>query len=158
MVHVFITGLAIALVQARVIYTNFLPPLFNKKVNPIPLQTITQNCFQHLLGGLKTDDMYKVTVLYKYTDDVEKFERYYQEKHLPLARLMPNLSRLELTRFEAGPDMGKPEYCRMAEIYFSSHAVMEESMGSHESQTAIDDLANFAINGVTILMGSVDEE
>jgi uncharacterized protein (TIGR02118 family) len=102
--------------------------------------------------------MYKVTVLYKYTDNVEEFEKYYQEKHLPLARLMPSVSKLELTKFEAGPDMGKPEYYRMAEIYFSSHEVMQESMGSHESQTAIDDLANFATKGVTILMGSVEED
>ena len=102
--------------------------------------------------------MYKVTVLYKYTDNTDEFEKYYQEKHLPLARLMPNVSKLELTKFERGPDLGKPEYYRMAEIYYSSYAVMEESMGAHESQTAIDDLANFATNGVTIMMGSVDEE
>lgn len=102
--------------------------------------------------------MYKVTVLYKYVDNTEDFEKYYQEKHLPLARLMPNMSNLELTRFELGPGGGKPEYYRMAELYYSSHDVMQESMGSPESQAAIDDLSNFATSGVTILLGSVEDD
>jgi uncharacterized protein (TIGR02118 family) len=46
----------------------------------------------------------------------------------------------------------------MAEIYYSSQEAMQESMGSPESQCAIDDLTNFAKAGVTILLGSVEEE
>jgi uncharacterized protein (TIGR02118 family) len=102
--------------------------------------------------------MYKVTVLYKYVNNTEEFERYYQEKHLPIARQMPRMSKLELTRFESGPGGSTPEYYRMAEIYYSSQEAMQESMGSPESQCAIDDLTNFAKAGVTILLGSVEEE
>jgi len=102
--------------------------------------------------------MYKVTVLYKYPQNVDAFEKYYEEEHLPRARKMPMLSKLELTKFESASDGSKPEYYRMAELYFSSKQVMQDSMGAHESQEVIDDLQNFATGGVTVLLGGSEED
>ena len=101
--------------------------------------------------------MYKVTVLYNYPKNPDEFEKYYHDVHLPIARQMPHLSKLELTKFEVGPGDTQPAYHRMAEIFYSSKEVMEESMGTPESQAAIDDLQNFATGGVTIMLGAVSE-
>jgi uncharacterized protein (TIGR02118 family) len=63
--------------------------------------------------------MIKVTVLFGHPASEQEFERYYADKHLPIAATMRGVSRLELTRFGSGPDGGKPAYYRMAELYFS---------------------------------------
>jgi uncharacterized protein (TIGR02118 family) len=52
--------------------------------------------------------MMKVTVLYAHPANAEEFERYYSTTHLPLAATMPGVARLELTKFSAAPDGGKP--------------------------------------------------
>ena len=101
--------------------------------------------------------MFKVTVLYHHPKDTQQFEEYYSQKHLPVARQMPELSKVELTKFESGPGAAKPAYYRMAELYFHAKKTMEETMGSPEGQATIDDLANFATGGVTILLGDVEE-
>lgn len=100
--------------------------------------------------------MFKVTVLYHHPKDTQHFEEYYAEKHLPMARQMPELSKLELTKFESAPGGAQPAYYRMAELYFHARKTMEETMGSPEGQMTIDDLTNFATGGVTILLGDVE--
>ena len=101
--------------------------------------------------------MYKVTVLYNHPTDTEKFEQYYEEKHLPIAKRMPGVSKLELTKFDSAPGGGEPAHYRMAEIYYLTKEAMQESMGTPESQEAINDLQNFATGGVTVLLGSVSQ-
>jgi uncharacterized protein (TIGR02118 family) len=100
--------------------------------------------------------MIKVTLLYAHPQDSEKFERYYAERHLPLAAKMQGLARLELTRFGPGPGGSKPAYYRMAELYFTSEAQMQTTLGSPEGKAAVADLPNFATGGVTMLTGVVE--
>mgnify|MGYP006310147579 CR=1 FL=1 len=100
--------------------------------------------------------MIKVTVLYGHPKDEQEFERYYRETHSPLATKMKGLSRLELTQFVPGPDGSKPDYYRMAELYFSNEAQMQDTLGSPEGKAAVDDLPNFATGGMTILVGTVE--
>ncbi|SDP49663.1 EthD family reductase [Desulforhopalus singaporensis] len=101
--------------------------------------------------------MKKVTVLYNHPEDSEAFEKYYHETHLPLAATMKGIARLELTRFEAGPDGSKPAYYRMAELYFSDDNQCQTTLGSPEGEATVADLSNFATGGVTVVMGSVEE-
>jgi len=75
---------------------------------------------------------------------------------LPLAAKMKGVTRLELTKFIAGPDGGKPAFYRMAELYFMTQVEMEQSLGSAEGQATVSDLQNFATAGVTVLIGSVE--
>ncbi|MCW3110632.1 MAG: Ethyl tert-butyl ether degradation EthD [Segetibacter sp.] len=100
--------------------------------------------------------MYKVTVLYHHPTDADKFEKYFKEYHLPLAQSMSGISRIEITKFDRSADGGKPEYYRMAEIFFSSKAEMEETMGSPEGQATINDLHNVTTTGVKIILGYVE--
>ena len=98
----------------------------------------------------------KVTVLYGHPKNAQEFEQYYADTHLPLAAKMKGVSRLELTRFGPGPDGSKPEFYRMAEIYFATEAQMQSSLGSPEGQATVADLPKFATGGVKVLFGSVE--
>ena len=100
--------------------------------------------------------MIKAIVLYGQPKDSIEFERYYAEKHLPLAAKMKGLVRLELTRFGAGPDGSKPAYYRMAELYFPTEAQLQTTLSSPEGRAAVADLAKFATGGVTMLTGLVE--
>jgi uncharacterized protein (TIGR02118 family) len=100
--------------------------------------------------------MHKVTVLYHHPEDVDAFEEYFLGHHLPLAKNMPGVSKIEHTKFVATPGGDEPEFHRMAELYFSSEAQMIETMGAPEGQATIDDLVNFATNGVKVLIGKVE--
>jgi uncharacterized protein (TIGR02118 family) len=101
--------------------------------------------------------MLKLTVLYGHPASATDFETYYAGTHLPLAAKMRGVSRLELTKFEAGPDGGRPEYYRMAELYFGTRTDFEQAVGSPEGRAAVADLSNFATGGVTVLVGAVQE-
>ena len=100
--------------------------------------------------------MIKMTIFYGHPTNTQEFEKYYAEKHLPLAAKMKGVDRLELTRFRAGPDGGKPEYYRMAELYFPTEVQMQSTLSSPEGQVTVADLAQFATGGVTTLVGEVE--
>ncbi len=100
--------------------------------------------------------MNKVTLLYGHPTDVEAFEKHYNEFHLPLASQMEGVSRLELTKFSTSVDGGKPEWYRMAELYFLTRDQMVETMGSPEGQAVIDDLQTVCTGGMTIMIGDVE--
>ena len=100
--------------------------------------------------------MMKVTVLYGHPASRDEFEKYYGSTHLPLAAKMKGVARIELTKFVAGPDGGKPAFYRMAELYFTTQAQMEQSLGSAEGQATVADLPKFATGGVTVVIGSVE--
>lgn len=100
--------------------------------------------------------MMKITVLYGHPKSTQEFERYYAEKHLPLAATMTGVSRLELTRFGPGPDGGQPVYYRMAEVYFPTEAQMKSTLSSPDGKATVADLPKFASGGVTVLVGSVE--
>ena len=100
--------------------------------------------------------MMKVTVLYGNPTSPDDFEKYYSGTHLPIAAKMTGVARIELTKFLAGPDGGKPAFHRMAEMYFETQAQMEQTLGSPEGQATVADLPKFASGGVTMIIGSVE--
>jgi uncharacterized protein (TIGR02118 family) len=99
--------------------------------------------------------MEKVTVLYGHPTSPSDFEKYYKDKHLPIAAKMKGVARRELTTFSAAPDGARPAYYRMAELYFATPAQLQQTLGSPEGQAAVGDLPNFATGGVTVIIGSV---
>ena len=99
--------------------------------------------------------MIKLTVLYGPPTNVEEFENYYINTHLPIAAKMKGVDRLELTRFAPGSDGEQPKYYRMAELYFSTEEQMQATMSSPEGEATVADLPKFATGGVTVLAGSV---
>ena len=101
--------------------------------------------------------MIKLTVLYGQPTNAEAFEEHYRNIHLPAVAKVTGVARLELTRFVAAPDGGKPGFYRMAELYFPNQAQMEQSLGSPAGKAAVADISQLATGGATVIVGTVDE-
>ncbi len=99
--------------------------------------------------------MVKLVVTYGHPEDPEAFETYYAETHLPIAAKIPNVTKVELTKFVGTPDGSKTSNHRMAEVYFDSIEQLQEGMGSAEGQAAVNDIPNFATGGVDVAIGQV---
>jgi uncharacterized protein (TIGR02118 family) len=63
-------------------------------------------------------------------EDVEAFEQYYAETHVPRACAVPNLKAIATTRTTDGFEGGETDHYRVAEMAFDSAAAMAESEGS----------------------------
>jgi uncharacterized protein (TIGR02118 family) len=97
---------------------------------------------------------FQVTVLYHHPDDAAAFDRYYDEKHIPLATTMPGLRGYTVSR--PGPDEnGRPAYHLVAILTFDSQQEMAGSLASEEGRAVLADVSHFATGGVTILSGPV---
>ena len=68
-------------------------------------------------------------------EDVEDFERYYAETHVPRASAVPNLIAINTTRTADGFEGGATDHYRVAEMVFDTAAAMAESEGSEEWAT-----------------------
>ena len=87
--------------------------------------------------------MVKLVALYKKPADVAAFETHYKEIHTPLARKMPGLKKLDVSRFTGSPG-GEPKFYMMAEMYFDSRDAMMAALTSPEGKAAGKDVMSFA--------------
>ena len=76
--------------------------------------------------------MYKVVAAWSHPKpaDVAAFEKHYLEVHVPLARAVPELRRIVLTRTDAGLEGGAPVFHRIAEMAFDSEEALTRSSHS----------------------------
>ncbi len=100
--------------------------------------------------------MIKATVLYGQPTDADAFETYYSETHLPLAAKTQGVLKAEFSKCFPNADGSAPAFYRIAELYFTGLAEMQEAMGSVEGKAMAADLANFASGGVTMIVGEVE--
>lgn len=100
--------------------------------------------------------MYRASVLYGMPDDMEAFDSYYTEIHIPIARKMKGLSRWTLTKPENQEGPLANVYL-VADLYAESQQQLDEIFSSPEGQAAAADVAKFATGGVTFLFGEEKE-
>jgi len=117
---------------------------------------ISRKLFRLLNMTMEQAHMMKFTVLYGHPTSPEEFEKYYESSHLPLVSKIKAVARIELTKFVAGADGRQSAFYRMAELYFTSQAHMEQALGSADGQAAVADLPKFATGGVTVVSGTVE--
>lgn len=94
----------------------------------------------------------KVIAVYRQPKDAASFDRYYAETHTPLAKRLPGLRRLEVTKM-TGSAAGKSDVYQIAELYFDDAAAREKALGSREGKAVVDDLPLFADGIVQIYFG-----
>lgn len=99
--------------------------------------------------------MIKLVALFKRPQDVEEFDRHYNEVHSPLMQKVPGLDRMEVTR-GLRAFRGEAEYYLIAEMYFHDQESFDEAMSSDENRAAGKDLMSFAREYVTMAYGEVD--
>lgn len=85
--------------------------------------------------------MIRFLVLYTEPDDIEAFEHYYREVHIPLAKKLPGLRRYSISRNTA-PIRGGVAYYLVAELQWDSMEDIQKAFQSPEGQASAEDAAN----------------
>jgi uncharacterized protein (TIGR02118 family) len=106
--------------------------------------------------------MYKLVALWSAPKpgDVDAFESYYREVHVPKATVVPGLERIALTRIDSGLEGAAAPFYRVAEMFFESSKALEESAHSELWRAMREDagqmIERFGVT-LTVGMGSVEE-
>ena len=96
--------------------------------------------------------MAKVYAMYKTPTDPAAFERYYFERHVPLAKTVPGLRSYEVTRGPIAAMGGPAPYHLIATLTFDSRAAIDAALVSPQGQATAGDIGNFATGGVDLLI------
>jgi uncharacterized protein (TIGR02118 family) len=94
----------------------------------------------------------KLIVFYRTPRDPAEFDRYYAQVHIPLAKTIPGLRRLEVTRVTGAPS-GASDLYLIAELYFDNAAAREAALASNEAKATEADLSKFAEGIVSVYFG-----
>ena len=87
-------------------------------------------------------------------EDVEEFERAYNEGHAPLAAAIPGMSGLVLTRTDVGLEESPPAFYRVAEMIFDSPEALEQAEHSEEWRKLREDAGGMVERfGVSLNVG-----
>jgi len=100
--------------------------------------------------------MHKLTVIYPSSSNPERFKKYYVENHLPLARKMPGLRRMEYSFDLQALGPSPAPFC-VFEAWFDDATAFAAASQSPEGQAVAADVANFADGPPTIFHGPVTE-
>jgi uncharacterized protein (TIGR02118 family) len=96
--------------------------------------------------------MAKLIALYRHPADRAAFDRYYFERHVPLAWKIGGLRRYEVSDGGVGSPSGDSPWHLAAMLSFDSIAALQQALASPEGQATAADLANFAQAGVELLV------
>ncbi|MBN8961514.1 MAG: EthD family reductase [Rhizobiales bacterium] len=96
--------------------------------------------------------MARVVVMYKTPKDAAAFDKYYADIHTPLAKKIPGLRRLELSKGPVASPAGPSGLHLVATLHFDDMAAAQKGLTSPEGQAAAGDIGNFASGGADILM------
>jgi uncharacterized protein (TIGR02118 family) len=95
--------------------------------------------------------MAQLLVLYNTPADLDAFDRYYHETHIPLAKKIPGLRSYVISKGPVQALAGAAPHL-VAVLHFDSLADINEALASSQGQAAAADLSNFASGGATLLI------
>ncbi|MBX9686532.1 MAG: EthD family reductase [Candidatus Obscuribacterales bacterium] len=99
----------------------------------------------------------KIIALYKQPADPKAFDAKYFNEHVPIAKEIPGLQLLEISRVLGAPD-GKPEYHLMVELYFESIDAAKAGLESPEGEAARKHAQSFAGDLLSLMFAEVDSK
>ena len=94
--------------------------------------------------------MARIVALYPAPQDPAEFDRYYETTHVEIAKKMPGLRSIELSK---GPVISPTggTYHRVGTLRFDSMADLQKAVESPEGQATAADLPKFATGGFQLL-------
>lgn len=102
--------------------------------------------------------MVKLIAMYRQPEDKNAFNEHYTNVHTPLAKKMPGLQKIEVTKMLGTPMGTESDYYLMAEMYFADEDALKASMSSPDGKAAAKDLMGFAGKLVYMMIGEVVED
>ena len=96
--------------------------------------------------------MASLLVLYKKPNDAAAFDKYYFEKHIPLAKKIPGLKTYTVTQGPIMTPAGPSPLHLIATLEFADMAAIQQAFASPEGQATAADLQNFATGGADMIM------
>ncbi|WP_423184994.1 EthD family reductase [Arthrobacter sp. NyZ413] len=91
--------------------------------------------------------MHDVFVLYNHPDLPQEFDAHYRDVHASLVNALPNLREFTWGK----PSEDGAGYYVVARLTYDSAFEAADSLASEAGKKSVDDLANFAGAGVTVL-------
>jgi len=96
----------------------------------------------------------KLIVLYSDIKDPAKFDEYYQKVHIPMAKKIPGVRKIVISRVK-DVAVGRLGYYQVVEAYFDDMDSLKRAVESKEAKQAMEDALSLDPN-ITILV--TDEE
>ncbi len=96
--------------------------------------------------------MARLLVMYKTPHDASAFNKYYFQKHVPLARKIPGVRKYEVSQGAVATPAGASGYHLVAILHFDDVPAIQAAVASPEGKAAVADLQNFASGGVDIFI------
>jgi uncharacterized protein (TIGR02118 family) len=101
--------------------------------------------------------MTRVLAIYNPPADPAAFDAYYFGTHIPLARKIPGLLGMRVSKRPLIGIAGPAPYL-VAELDFASMGAFQQAMATPEGQATAGDLANFAQAGVNVIAYETRED
>jgi uncharacterized protein (TIGR02118 family) len=96
--------------------------------------------------------MYKLIALFTKPENVEEFDKHYNEVHAPLMAKVPGLEKMLVSR-NVRSFTGEAPYYLIAEMQFADKDAFKQAMASDENKAAGKDVMSFAGDLVTMIHG-----
>lgn len=87
--------------------------------------------------------------MFKVPNDVQSFDKYYEEIHTPLSKKVPGIKELRVSKVFGTP-RGKSDLHLIAEFVFATKEDFKNAMNSPEMMNSGKDIPNFAKDLVSL--------
>ena len=95
--------------------------------------------------------MAQLVVMYKTPKDTAAFDKYYFEKHIPIAKKIPGLRKYEVNQGPVANPAGPSGLYLIAILHFDNLAAVQAAFASPEGQATAADVPTFATGGVDMI-------
>jgi uncharacterized protein (TIGR02118 family) len=100
----------------------------------------------------RTMQMACVMAVYKTPRDPAAFDKYYFEKHVPIAKRIPGLRKYEVSKGPVATPAGPSGLHLIGVLHFDDMAAVQKAFATAEGQAAAADVQNFATGGADLYM------
>jgi len=80
----------------------------------------------------------KLIVLYSNIKDPKKFDEYYRNVHIPIAKKIPGVRKIVVSKVK-GVAVGKANYYQVVEVYYDNMESLNKAGESNEAKEALKD-------------------
>jgi uncharacterized protein (TIGR02118 family) len=102
-------------------------------------------------GSAGGDALGPLVALFPASWDPAAFDRHYETTHVEIARKMPGLRSVELSKGPVVTAAGDAYYSRVGTLRLDSKDDLQKAVVSQEGETTAADVMNVATDGVTLL-------